>query len=216
MFTFRDRRDAGRRLAGALAPWGAREPVIIALPRGGVPVAFEVAWALRAPLDIRVVRKLALPEDPEVGIGAVAEGGDVYVSSEGAGGADIGTAALATLIEREQAEVAARVARFRTRCTRLPLRGRAVIVIDDGIATGGTALAALASIRREAPLQLVLAVPVAAADTLERLTEKADEIVCLLTPDVMFSVGEWYEEFQQVDDAEVVELLEHARRRTER
>lgn len=209
---FRDREEAGRLLAAELRDCAKERPLVLGLPRGGVPVAFEVARALGAELDIWVVKKIGVPWHPELGVGAVAEGGLVYVSREimeqvGLTGLD-----LAEATETKRREVAERVRKLRGDRPRPALRGRTVILVDDGIATGGTVHAAIASIRSEGPKKLILAVPVAAPESLSELGKDVDRVVCLLTPTDLRAIGLWYEDFTQVLDTEVVQLLEQARR----
>jgi putative phosphoribosyl transferase len=212
MQRFPDRRAAGQLLARELARYAAEAPIVIALPRGGLPVGFEVASALRAPLDVWVVRKLGAPWHPELGMGAVAEGGYVYLSPEVQRELGVSDTELRRLIGAKQREVAARVRLFRGKRPRPRLGGRTVILVDDGIATGGTVAAVLEAMQREGAKKIVLAVPVAAADSLERLAESADDVVCLVAPDYLGSVGNWYEVFDQVTDDEALEWLERSRR----
>lgn len=211
MTKFRDRQDAGRKLAAKLAGYASQDPIILALPRGGVPVGYEVARALRAPLDVWVVRKVGVPWHPELGVGAVCEGGYLYLSREILDQVGLSEEKLSGVITRERAEVEQRVKKFRGHRPPPPLRGRTVIVVDDGIATGGTVRVALRALRAEQPGKLVLAVPVAAADTVDRLMPEVDQIVSLLAPRDLYAIGLWYEDFQQVSDDEVVRLLERAR-----
>lgn len=212
MSTFPDRRAAGRILARELGCYAAEAPIVIALPRGGLPVGFEVASALRAPLDVWVVRKLGVPWHSEYGMGAVAEGGYVYLTPETVQQVGVSEAELRELIVEKQREVEARVRLFRGKGPRPVLRARTVIVVDDGIATGGTAAAALGAMRREGAGKLVLAVPVVAAESLAQLAESADDVVYLTAPRHLGAVGNWYESFPQVDDGEALALLERARR----
>lgn len=209
---FRDRRDAGRRLANLLAGYAAEAPVVLALPRGGVPVAYEIARKLNAELEVLVSRKVGVPWHRELGIGAVAEGGHVHVSPDVLATAGLGEEQLAAAIDAERDEVAVRVRRFRGDRPRVPLGGRTVILVDDGIATGGTVMAALAAIHAAGPRKVVLAVPVAPRDTLDALASEVDEVVCPLVPVDLHAIGLWYEDFEQVEDAEVVRLLEASRR----
>ncbi len=206
-FRFADRRDAGRQLAEQLVPLADEHPVIIALPRGGVPVAREVAVALAAPLDILAVRKLGAPHNPEYGIGAVAEDGTRLIDAEAVAGLGISGGVLEKIIDRETAELRRRVRLYRDDRPPLDLKGRTVIVVDDGIATGVTDTAALRALRRQAPRRTVLAVPVCAPDTVRRLRGEADDVVCLLVPPLLYGVGQWYRDFSQVSDAEVVAVL---------
>jgi putative phosphoribosyl transferase len=212
MLKFLDRRAAGRLLAQELERYAAEAPLVIALPRGGLPVAFEVASALDAPLDVWVVRKLGVPWDPELGMGAVAEGDHVHLSPDIVQQSGLSDVQLEELIEAKRLEVEARVRLFRGKRSRPNLRGRTVILVDDGIATGGTVAAALGAMRREGARKIVLGVPVAAADSLERLAESADDVVCLIAPRELRAVGNWYRAFHQVDDVEALALLERARR----
>lgn len=204
---FADRGDAGRRLAEELLPLADEQPVVVALPRGGVPVAREVAVALRAPLEILAVRKLGAPHNPEYGIGAVAEDGTRLIDAEAVAGLGINGGVLDSIIARETAELRRRVAAYRDERPPLELKGRTVIVVDDGIATGVTDTAALRALRRREPRRMVLAVPVCAADTIRRLRGEADAVVCLLVPPVLYGVGQWYRDFSQVSDEQVVSML---------
>lgn len=204
---FADRRDAGRRLAERLLPLSEEDPVVVALPRGGVPVGEEIARALGAPLEILVVRKLGAPHNPEYGIGAIAEGGTRVLDPEALAVLGIDNGTLAGIVAREREELRRRVADYRGDRPPLELEGRTVIVVDDGVATGLTDTAALRAIRRGRPRRLILAVPVAAPDSAARLREEADEVVCLLAPPQLYGVGQWYRDFSQVSDREVVAAL---------
>ena len=209
---FRDRREAGRLLGRRLVDDGGLvgEPgatVVLGLPRGGVPVAYEVAAALGAPLDVLVVRKLGVPWQPELGMGAVGEDGVVVVNRDIVRMAAVDEAALAAVEARERAEVAARAERFRRGRLPVPIAGRTAVVVDDGLATGGTARAALGVARARGAERVVLAVPVAPADSLPLLAADADAVVCLLSPSRFTAVGSWYQNFHQTTDEEVVELL---------
>jgi putative phosphoribosyl transferase len=208
---FSDREDAGRQLAEELKGFAKDNPIVIALPRGGVPVGFEVARRLGAPLDIWVVRKIGVPWHQELGVGAVAEGGQVFVSRELIEHVGMTGLELAQATETKRREVEERVRKFRGDRPRPSLAGRVVLLVDDGIATGGTMRAAIEAIRAEQPKQLVLAVPVAAPDTLTELGPLVDRVVCLLTPEDLHAIGLWYDDFTQVADEEVSRLLERAR-----
>lgn len=212
MDRFRDRVDAGRRLAAELASYAAEHPIVLALPRGGVPVGYEVARALSAPLDVWVVRKIGAPFQPELGVGAVAEGGFLYLSSRMLEETGLSEAGLSDQIATKRREVEARVKMFRGEHPRPILRDRTVIVVDDGIATGGTVRAAVQSIRAEGPKKVVLAVPVAAPSVVKELAADVDRVVALLTPVDLMAIGYWYDDFTQVPDDEVVRMLDRARR----
>jgi putative phosphoribosyl transferase len=212
MAKFRNRVEAGRALAARLVAYQDLKPIVLGLPRGGVPVADQVARALRAPLDVWVVRKVGVPWYPELGVGAVAEGGLVYLNRDIMSNLQLSEDALAGAIQQQQAEVDARVKRFRGGHPKPVLRDRTVIVVDDGIATGGTVRATVASLRREQPATIVLAVPVAAADIIRSLQYEVDDLIALRAPRDLYAIGLWYEDFSQVADDEVVRLLENARR----
>jgi predicted phosphoribosyltransferase/dienelactone hydrolase len=204
---FRNRGDAGRRLAVALARFAADKPVVEGLPRGGVPVAFEVAAALGAPLDVLLVRKLGCPGQPELGVGAIGEGG-VRVTNRGlVARLGIPEAALDDIAGREGQVLARRLQLLRGDRARVPVAGRTVIIIDDGLATGYTARAAIEVMRRLGARKVILAVPVAPAEAVQELGAVADEVVCLLTPAWFMAIGEFYDDFNQVPDAEVARLL---------
>jgi putative phosphoribosyl transferase len=210
MSMFRDRRDAGQRLAARLEYLRDENPIVLGLPRGGVPVAAEVAHALGAPLDVIVVRKLGVPHQPELGMGAIGEEGARFLNEEVIRLAGVGPDELAAVEREERVVVERRAKRFRGDRPALDLSGRTVILVDDGIATGGTAQAALQVARAKGAQRVVLAVPVAPSDSLQALATAADEIVCLETPPGFFAVGQWYRDFTQTTDAEVVALLSAA------
>jgi putative phosphoribosyl transferase len=205
---FANRREAGRELASRLVSLADENPVVLALPRGGVPVGAEIADALEAPLEVLAVRKLATARNPEFGIGALAEDGTCVVDQEAAIVLGLGNGELEEIVAREQAELARRVRAYRGPREPLELRGRSVIVVDDGVATGLTDTAALRAVRRQAPRHLVLAVPVCAPEALERLVAEADEVVCLQAPRLMRSVSQHYLDFAQVSDREVLDALQ--------
>jgi putative phosphoribosyl transferase len=204
---FLDRHDAGRRLAERLAPLAIERPVVLALPRGGVPVAFEVASALHAQLDVLVVRKLGVPGRPEYGMGAVGEGGVCVLNDDVVQLVGVSDAEIAAVEQGELAEVERRARTYRRGRLMASVVDRTVIVVDDGIATGGTARAALRIVRAHGARRVILAVPVASNDAADALAGEADEIVALETPPDFGSVGSWYEDFTQVSDAVVIDLL---------
>ncbi|MFG2482960.1 phosphoribosyltransferase family protein [Streptomyces virginiae] len=207
---FTHRADAGERLAEALRHLKGEDPVVLGLPRGGVPVAYRVARALGAPLDVVVVRKLGVPHHRELGFGAIGEGGVRVISEDIVRGGRLSPQDIASVEHAEAAELARQAARFRGDRPRIPLDGRTVVVVDDGIATGATAAAACEVVRAQGAARVVLAVPVAPPDAVARLGPVADEVVCLATPHAFRAVGEWYQDFSQTPDEEVVFLLARA------
>ena len=211
---FEDRRDAGRRLAERLAPYRDKRPVVFTLPRGGVPVGFEVSRALNAPLDIIVARKLGAPGQPEFGIGAVAPGGVRVLNERAVQALGIPEDYLEWVAGRESAEAERRLNLFRGEGRPPDLETMTAILVDDGLATGVTARAAVLALRRLNPRRLVLAVPVCAQQTTESLRLETDDLVCLLAPNNLEAVGLYYWDFEQVPDEEVIRLLEEARRVT--
>jgi predicted phosphoribosyltransferase len=204
---FADRRAAGRELGARLRRLALEDPVVFGLARGGVPVAYEVAKALDAPLDVLVVRKVGAPGNPEFGIGAVAEGYVQVLDPQAVRRMLMSGEELDAAIARARAEVQERVERYRGGRPPLDVRGRTAIVVDDGLATGGTARAALRAVRTHDPRRLVLAVPVGAPETVHALREEADQVVCVIQPETMRAVGLWYEHFEQTADAEIDQLL---------
>lgn len=210
---FQNRTDAGRRLAAELAAYANRPDVIVlALPRGGVPVGYEVARALDAPLDVFVVRKLGLPWQEELAMGALASGGVRILDENLIRIAHVTAEDLRRITEVEQAELARRERQYRGERPFPDLAGKTVILVDDGLATGSTMRAAVAALRLERPARIIVAVPVAAPETCAAFRDVADEIVCAETPEPFHAVGLWYEDFSQTSDTEVHELLERARR----
>jgi predicted phosphoribosyltransferase len=203
---FESRRDAGRQLAARLLPLKEDRPLVFGLPRGGVVVADEVARALGAPLDVVVARKIGAPFNAELAIGAVAEG-VVHLDQSLAEHLGIPADYIARAVEHEQSEVRRREAIFRSGRERLPLEGRTVILVDDGLATGSTAAAAIESLRRQTPARLILAVPVGAPETVAHMKPMVDDLVCLSTPLYFRAVGQAYEDFGQTTDAEVTAIL---------
>jgi putative phosphoribosyl transferase len=213
MNRFLDRIDAGRRLARLLHAYRGQSAVVLGLPRGGVPVAWEVARTLDLPLDIVIVRKLGAPDNPELGMGALAEGGERFLDPDVVRSVGASPAVVEAVTARERAELFRRVGRFRAGRAPLPLDGQIALVVDDGVATGGTAIAALRAVRARHPARVVLAVPVAPHRTLATLRNEADDIVCVLPVDVLWAVGAYYDDFQQVDDDVVADILALARAR---
>lgn len=208
---YRDRREAGRVLAQALQHYRGRSGLLVlALPRGGVAVGFEVAHALEAPLDVFIVRKLGYPGHEEYAMGAIASGG-VRVMNP-LPGMDVPPDAVDRVVAREEAELARREQLYRGDRPGIEVRGRTVIVVDDGLATGSTMRAAVTAIRQQRPAHLTIAVPVGAPETCRSLRKEADELVCPAMPDPFRAVGLWYRDFPQATDQEVHALLDEARR----
>jgi putative phosphoribosyl transferase len=206
---FRDRTDAGRHLATKLTKYAGRDDVIVlALPRGGVPVAFEVSQALNAPLDVFLVRKLGVPGHEELAMGAIASGGVLIRNDSVLGYLNISDEVLSNVASEEQKELRRRERAYRDDHPPPDLKGRIVILIDDGLATGSTMRAAAAAVRNKETKRIVIAVPVAARETCMELRDEVDEIVCAATPQPFGGVGMWYADFSQTTDEEVRELLE--------
>lgn len=205
-----DRRDAGQQLAVALLEHGPQHPVVLGLPRGGVPVAHEVALALGADLDVLVVRKIGAPGNPEFAIGAIGEDGTVVLTSDDLGLLGISPEQVRVGAQREQAEITRRVQRYRDGRPMASVADRVVVLVDDGLATGSTAAAAVAVLRHLGARHVIVAVPTGAAPAVERLQALADEVICLDIPEDFSSVGEHYLDFRQVSDAEVLALLRQA------
>jgi predicted phosphoribosyltransferase len=208
---FRDRADAGRALAKHLTEYsGRRDVLVLALPRGGVVVGFEVARALGLALDVLVVRKLGIPGYPELAMGAIASGGARIVSDDVVGALGISDAVIEAVTEREQRELARRERAYRGAVPPPSMRARTVLLVDDGLATGSTMRAAIASLRERGAARIVVAAPVGAAETCAELEDDADEVVCVRAPELFDAVGSWYEDFTQTSDDEVRELLARA------
>jgi len=212
-YPFRDRSEAGQLLAQELSAYAGREDVIVlALPRGGVPVAFEVARAIHAPLDVFVVRKLGVPGHEELAMGAIASGGILVTEPNVIEELDIPPDVVAEVAAREQQERLRREREYRGDRPEADVRGRTAILVDDGLATGSTMRAAVAALRKLQPARIVVAVPVAAPSACAELAPEVDDIVCTRTPEPFYSVGRWYGEFSQTTDEEVRELLARAER----
>ena len=208
---FQNRRQAGRHLAARLEEYANRSDVLVlALPRGGVPVGFELAKALRAPLDVFIVRKLGVPGQEELAMGAIAAGGVRILNDEVVRHLGIPEAVIAAVASAEQKELERRDQMYRDSRPLPALRGRTVILVDDGLATGSTMRAAIAAVRQQHPARIVVAVPVGAASTCEEFKLEVDRIVCGLTPEPFHGVGEWYEDFSQTTDEEVRGLIDLA------
>jgi predicted phosphoribosyltransferase len=208
---FVDRHEAGAVLAGGLEQYAKRDDVVVlALPRGGVPVGDEVARALGAPLDVFVVRKLGLPGHAELAMGAIASGGVRVLNEDVVGSISVSQAAIEAVTRIEQSELERRERAYRDGRPLVPIEGRAVILVDDGLATGSTMRAAVLAVRRLHPARVVVAVPVGARQTCEDLRAVADEVVCAFTPEPFRAVGLWYADFSQTTDAEVRQLLAQA------
>jgi putative phosphoribosyl transferase len=209
---FQDRMGAGQLLAEKLAAYASQpEVIVLGLPRGGVPVAFEVAKALHAPLDVFVVRKLGTPGRCELAMGAIATGGVRVLNEEVVRALNISMETIEAATEKEKQELKRRELAYRGSETEPQVRGATVILIDDGIATGATARAAVRALVAQGPARLVLAVPIVAASTYSELRTEVDEIVVLIMPKRFYGVGEWYENFSQTSDAEVTDLLNRAK-----
>ncbi|HEY7982937.1 MAG TPA: phosphoribosyltransferase family protein [Ktedonobacterales bacterium] len=206
--SFRDRRDAGQQLAALLGPPAApQQNIVLAMPRGGVPVAYEVARALAAPLDVFLVRKLGVPGREELAMGAIASGGVRVLNDEVLAGLSLPGAVVEEVTARETAELERRERLYREGRPPLALAGRAVVLVDDGVATGASAGAAIAALRQRAVRTITLAIPVGPPTTIAWLAAQVDELVCLLMPEPFFAVGSWYLDFGETTDDDVRQLL---------
>jgi putative phosphoribosyl transferase len=209
---FSNRAEAGRALAGLLGAYAGRNDVVVlAIPRGGVPVGFEVARALAADLDVMIVRKLGVPFQPELAMGAIASGGAFYLDRDVVQYMSVSEAEFASVLAQEKSELARREALYRGTRPPVAIEGRVAIVVDDGLATGATLTAAVMALRVKKPSRIVAALPVAPADSDARIESIVDEFVCVLRPYAYWSVGQFYLDFCQTSDAEVSELLRQAR-----
>lgn len=210
---FQDRRHAGRLLAAAIAPGRQTSgTVVLGLPRGGVPVAYEVARALPAPLDVFVVRKLGVPSQPELAMGAIGPGGVKVLNRTVVEKLAVSDSLISEVAQRELKELARREADYRGGLSPIKIEGQEVILVDDGLATGSSMLAAVQAVRQQKPSRVTIGVPVAASQTASRLAHLCDELISLLEPDAFYAVGQWYEDFSQITDEEVRKLLRSARR----
>lgn len=210
-FLLRDRIDAGQLLAAALAPWRQQSDVIVlALPRGGVPVAAEIVRTLQVRLDLMLVRKLGVPGNEELAMGAIASGGVQVLNDSVLHYLDISQPAIASAVQRERRELQRREQAYRGNRPFPSLRGQRVILVDDGLATGSTMRAAIQAVHQQVPAEIIVAVPVGAPDSVAQVRELVDEMVCPFTPEPFSSIGQWYAEFGQVSDEEVLELLRQA------
>jgi len=204
---FENRREAGRRLAGQLDTLPADDPVVLGLPRGGVPVAAEVARVLGAPLDVILVRKLGVPSQPELAMGALGEDGVRVLDRDLVARAGVSERALARVERRERLELERRVHRYRGDRRPVPIEGRTAIIVDDGLATGASARAAIAVAKAHGARRVIVAVPVAPPETVAALRREADDVISVETPSSLLSIGQWYEDFRQTTDEEVVAAL---------
>jgi putative phosphoribosyl transferase len=205
---FRDRAEAGRALAHALSRYAGRDDVVVlALPRGGVPVGYEVAKELGAPLDVFLVRKLGVPGHEELAMGAIATGGVLVLDERVLRWLGINEDQIQKTLARELDELRRREATYRDGRPLPDLKGKTVILVDDGLATGASMQAAAGAVRRNEPARIVVAVPVASRATCDRFRDEVDEVVCAVTPEPFYAVGNWYEDFSQTSDDEVRELL---------
>jgi predicted phosphoribosyltransferase len=214
MTRFKDRVEAGQVLARALSAYVGRDDVtVLALPRGGVPVAHEVAEALGAPLDVFVVRKLGVPGHEELAMGAIASGGVRVLNENVVGPLRISPLDIDRVAAREKQELSRREREYRGGAPPAEVEGRTVILVDDGLATGASMRAGVAALRQRRPARLVVAVPVGAPSTCAEFGEEADDVVCARTPEPFYAVGQWYEDFSQTSDEDVRDLVAHARHR---
>jgi len=216
MQVFRDRRDAGRQLAPRLDRFAGPRTIVLALPRGGVPVAYEIAMHLGAPLDVLVVRKLGVPGRSELAMGAIASGGIQVVDQRIVDTLGISPEAFEVVARSERAALERRERAIRAGRAVLDVAGKTAILVDDGLATGASMAAAIDALETRAPARIVAAVPVAPLETCQALRKRADDVICLITPDHLYAVGIWYQDFTQTTDTEVRELLDAAARKLPR
>jgi putative phosphoribosyl transferase len=208
---FADRFEAGRLLASRLEEFANRNGVVVlALPRGGVPVGYEVARALHAPMDVFVVRKLGVPGQEELAMGALASGGVTVLNRNVVEALGISQAAIDAAVSREESELERREREYRHRRPAVEVHGRTVILVDDGLATGSSMRVAATALRKKSPAQIVAAVPVAAPSTCSEFETEVDKVICAATPEPFWAVGQWYRNFSQISDGQVRELLRRA------
>jgi len=212
---FKDREEAGRILANRLTKYADQKPIVLGLPRGGVPVAFEVAKALKAPLDVYVVRKLGVPGHEELAMGAIASGDVRVLNKPVVEDLRISEEAIETETRKEQEELKRRELLYRGKRPPLDVSNRTVVLVDDGIATGSTIKAAIAALKKQKAGRIVVAVPVAPASTIDELKTEVDEVICVSTPEFFYAISLWYDEFPQTSDEEVRELLKEAEMKKE-
>lgn len=205
---FANRADAGRQLADLLEPYASSDAVIVAMPRGGLPVAAEIAERFGAPLDVVVVRKIGCPWQPELGLGAIAEGGIRVLNDGLVAETGVSPRALEEASSRERTELARRVSLYRASHPAVPVQGRVVILVDDGLATGYTARAAVAALRARDAGRVILAIPVGSEEGVEAMRAVADDVVVIATPAWLFAIGEFYQDFRQLSDAQVLATLD--------
>lgn len=204
---FRDRTQVGKLLGERIQKLKLKNPIVLAIPRGGVPVAKEIALAIRAPLDLVITRKIGYPGEPEFAIGAVTQEGDLVVDENTLKSMGVGQEYLKQEASRQTKEIKERMHKYRGERPFPNLAGRDVIIVDDGVATGNTVIAAIESVKKKRPESTILAVGVAPPETVRKLSEKVDDMVCLETPEPFFAIGEFYENFEQVEDDEVKQIL---------
>ncbi|MBN1684019.1 MAG: phosphoribosyltransferase [Gammaproteobacteria bacterium] len=205
--TFKNREDAGKQLAKLLKNYKKQNPIILGMPRGGVPVAYEIAKQLKAPLDVIVSRKIGAPGQEEFAIGAIAPGNIMILDQALVSSFSLTKEELIRLVDKEKKEMNRRIKRFRGEKPPLNVKNRTVIIVDDGIATGRTALAAIRAVRKQKPKSIVLAAGACAPDTIAMLEKEADQVICVMKPSPFFAVGSFFDDFGQTTDEEVVELL---------
>ncbi|MCP8313647.1 MAG: phosphoribosyltransferase [archaeon] len=204
---FKDRKEAGKFLAEALSEYKDKNPIVLAIPRGGVIVAYEVAKALNAHLDLIIPRKVGAPNQPELAIGAVTEDGTTILNQDILQYLRVPDEYIKEEVKNQVEEIKRRMKKYLEDKLRLSIEGKVTILVDDGVATGATIKAAIASIRKRKPALIVLAIPVGPPDTIEELRREVDEVICLMTPEPFFAIGQFYKSFEQTSDEEVIEIL---------